>query len=430
MDYYEELGIQPNATEEEIRKAHRRLTKLLHPDQQTDEAVKQLAETQMRRLNSIVEILYDPERRRIYDEHLREGLIPFGPGAVAVRAAPKRRSSLRALPWWIASTVGAIALTVGAVWFWADNWGSSFANRNPVYVPSEATASGSPRASGQQAQTDPPQPTSTSSTAAAQPPATVQVEKHRGAFSRIRDAVLPPHRESATREEARAKPESRTEQPPAKTNSQTVTAVPPPAPVRKTLVLADNAVRVNPRPAKLQIAPPPNVPTSPASHVDPAVIPGNTLPPATSKPPQPPPAAPVKTNTAALVAAAMPAVPTRHNPLEGEWVYAPAQPEKNKPGFYPPEFIDLHLFWNEGGLHGTYRARYQVGDKPIPPDVAFALAPNGTNKFLWQANNGSRGTLKISAIDPSSIRIEWKTTVYSRGLALTAGTATLMRRTQ
>jgi len=152
------------------------------------------------------------------------------------------------------------------------------------------------------------------------------------------------------------------------------------------------------------------------------VIPGNTLPPAASKPPQPPPAA--------LVAAAMPAVPTRHNPLEGEWVYAPAQPEKNKPGFYPPEFIDLHLFWNEGGLHGTYRARYQVGDKPIPPDVAFALAPNGTNKFLWQANNGSRGTLKISAIDPSSIRIEWKTTVYSRGLALTAGTATLMRRTQ
>ena len=45
MNYYEELGIRPDADEEEIRKAHRRLVKLMHPDQHRDQGMKQLAET-------------------------------------------------------------------------------------------------------------------------------------------------------------------------------------------------------------------------------------------------------------------------------------------------------------------------------------------------------------------------------------------------
>jgi hypothetical protein len=119
------------------------------------------------------------------------------------------------------------------------------------------------------------------------------------------------------------------------------------------------------------------------------------------------------------------------DPLEGEWVYAPSQPEKKKPGFYAPEYIDLKLFSNDGRLHGQYRARYHVTDKPISPDVEFVLSADGeNNKFTWQAPNGTRGTFKISAIDPNVIRIEWRTTVFGRQAALTAGTATLVKRTQ
>src|SRR5450432_1054509 len=117
MNYYEELGIRADADEEEIRKAHRRLVKLMHPDQHRDQALKQLAETQMRRLNSIVATLLDPEEREEYDEHLRGG---------DAAAAAAKQSSWRSVPWWIASTFGAIVLTVGAVWIWADRIGSSF----------------------------------------------------------------------------------------------------------------------------------------------------------------------------------------------------------------------------------------------------------------------------------------------------------------
>ena len=119
------------------------------------------------------------------------------------------------------------------------------------------------------------------------------------------------------------------------------------------------------------------------------------------------------------------------NPLEGEWVYAPKEPEKRKPGFYPPEFIRLKLFSVPGGdLRGQYSARYEVTDKPISPDVAFQLAPvdKNSHKFVWQSNNGSRGTLAIRPLDGKTIRLEWRTTTYAKGPALTAGTATLVRR--
>src|SRR5450432_735757 len=117
MNYYEELGIRPDADEEEIRKAHRRLVKLMHPDQHRDAGLKALAETQMRRLNSIVATLLDPEEREEYDDELRGG-------SEAAKQGPQQ-SRWRAVPWWIASTLGTIILTVGTLWFFADRMGPS-----------------------------------------------------------------------------------------------------------------------------------------------------------------------------------------------------------------------------------------------------------------------------------------------------------------
>src|SRR2546429_8744679 len=100
MNYYEELGIKPDADEEEIRKAHRRLVRLMHPDQHRDPAMKQLAETQMRRLNSNVSTLLDGERRPENGGQLRARLT----------AAPGVLRARRKGPWGIASTVGVVGL--------------------------------------------------------------------------------------------------------------------------------------------------------------------------------------------------------------------------------------------------------------------------------------------------------------------------------
>ena len=130
MDYYEELGVPVSATEEEIRKAHRRLVKLFHPDQQQDDAGKLVAETQMRRLNSLVALLTTPELRQQYDAHLKNGYNALDPETF--RSSNEREfPRWRSVPWWLGSIVAAIVLSVAAIWIWAANRG----NRHPTYIP-------------------------------------------------------------------------------------------------------------------------------------------------------------------------------------------------------------------------------------------------------------------------------------------------------
>ena len=76
MNYYEELGIQHDASVQDIRRAYRTLARLLHPDGQLDSDLKQLAERQTRRLGDLIEILIDPVKRRHYDDILMLGRWP------------------------------------------------------------------------------------------------------------------------------------------------------------------------------------------------------------------------------------------------------------------------------------------------------------------------------------------------------------------
>lgn len=70
ITYYEELGLDASASSEAIREAFRGLARILHPDQQTDPQLKEIAENQMRKLNRIHAVLSDPVRRAAYDESL------------------------------------------------------------------------------------------------------------------------------------------------------------------------------------------------------------------------------------------------------------------------------------------------------------------------------------------------------------------------
>ena len=72
ITFYDELGVAPNATQEQIRDSFRALVRILHPDHQTDEQLKEIAERQMRKLNRIYAVLSDAEKRRRYNESLAD----------------------------------------------------------------------------------------------------------------------------------------------------------------------------------------------------------------------------------------------------------------------------------------------------------------------------------------------------------------------
>ena len=66
IDYYKILGIKRDATQEEIKKAYRRLAKKYHPDINKDDPQ---AKSKFQEINEANEVLGDPEKRRRYDEY-------------------------------------------------------------------------------------------------------------------------------------------------------------------------------------------------------------------------------------------------------------------------------------------------------------------------------------------------------------------------
>lgn len=66
IDYYEVLGIKKNATEEEIKKAYRKLARKLHPDLNPNDKD---AHKKFQRINEANEVLSDPEKRKKYDQY-------------------------------------------------------------------------------------------------------------------------------------------------------------------------------------------------------------------------------------------------------------------------------------------------------------------------------------------------------------------------
>src|SRR3989442_14163656 len=75
-DYYEVLGLGRNASEEEVKRAYRKLAVQFHPDKNPDDPH---AEEKFKELGEAYDVLMHPDKRAAYD---RFGHAAFAPGGV------------------------------------------------------------------------------------------------------------------------------------------------------------------------------------------------------------------------------------------------------------------------------------------------------------------------------------------------------------
>ncbi|KAL8090121.1 uncharacterized protein LOC141697895 isoform X1 [Apium graveolens] len=72
VDYYEVLNVGKNATDDDLKKAYRKLAMRWHPDKNPTD--KKEAEAKFKQISEAYEVLSDPQKRTTYDQHGEEGL--------------------------------------------------------------------------------------------------------------------------------------------------------------------------------------------------------------------------------------------------------------------------------------------------------------------------------------------------------------------
>src|ERR1041384_2995791 len=65
-DYYEVLGVKRDASDDDVKKAYRKLARKFHPDLNPGDKT---AEGRFKELQEAYDVLSDPENRKLYDQY-------------------------------------------------------------------------------------------------------------------------------------------------------------------------------------------------------------------------------------------------------------------------------------------------------------------------------------------------------------------------